>query len=571
MKNRLLLILILFGGLALFNSCNENKLLDKFPKDAPNADNFFIGVNSARQAAMSPHAVMTLIPHDFRRYWVTYQDIFSDDSYTRVSSADRLPALRWSADPTWYHWYSWYFCFYKGINNANFAIDGIPTSTDPTFTEDKQAPYIAVAKLWKGFCYLMLTHFYGDAHYWPHFLQNPDSAFIPRQPKAEVVANFIEDLKYAKANLPHVWTGDDVGFPTKAAAAALLGKTYLFNRDFSNAVTSLSDALSIADQEGYSLMPDYLYMMSWDSQQNGDNTEFIFTFPFILNGTSTGNQNEMMVERRVRDCPGPVWNIYGGGWGYALPSRNLYEEFEAGDPRRVASMWIPGDYYGTYNQSDPFTIPSNSSVTPTPPIIYQDSTYHQGDKVYYRAGWSPYSNTNTRKIWEPDYKDGVPLEIDEQQDGYDIPLIRYADLVLMYAEALIENNQVDLGIDQINRVRKRPSVNMPDVPHGLSQNDARKALRHERRIELNMEGLRLADMMRWTRDDGLNGTIPGTTPGSYLEQKFGSGLNGVPVLMKLLDNSAVKEQSLSFPKNLLFSIPQEELDRNKNMTNNPGW
>ncbi len=563
MKNRLLFILVLFGGLVLFNGCNENKLLDKFPKDAPNAGNFFIGVNSARQAAASPQAVMSLIPHDFRRYWVTYQDIFTDDSFTRNVN-DRLPALNWSADPTWYHWYSWYFCFYKGINNANFAIDGIPTSTDPTFTPEQQAPYIAVAKLWKGFCYLMLTHFYGDANYWPHFLENPDSAFVAREPKADVVAKFIEDLKYAKANLPDTWTGSDVGFPTKAAAAGLLGKTYLFNRDFGNAVTALSDALNIADAEGYTLMPDYLYMMSWDAQQNGNNTEFIFTFPFILNGTATGNQNEMMVERRVRDCPGPVWNIYGGGWGYALPSRNLYDEFEPGDPRRVASMWIPGDFYGVYNQDDDFTIPGNAQDGSS------DSVFHKGDKIYYKYAWS-YSNTNTRKIWEPDYKDGVPLEIDEQQDGYDIPLLRYGDLVLMYAEALIENGQVDAGIDQINRVRARPSVNMPPVAHGLSQNDARKALRHERRIELNMEGLRLADLMRWTRDDGQNGTISGDTPGSYLEEKFGSGLNGKPILMRYGDDATLKDQSLSFPRNLLFSIPQDELDRNKKCVNNPGW
>ena len=154
---------------------------------------FFINETSARQAAQSPFAIMTQIPHDFRRYWVTYQDIFSDDSYTR-NVGDRLPALNWSADPTWYHWYSWYFCFYKGINNANFAIDGIPTSTDPAFTPEKQAPYIAVAKLAKGFCYLELTTLWGDVTYFPHFLKNPDSAFVARTPKSEVMARTIEDL-----------------------------------------------------------------------------------------------------------------------------------------------------------------------------------------------------------------------------------------------------------------------------------------------------------------------------------------------------------------------------------------
>ncbi len=86
----------------------------------------------------------------------------------------------------------------------------------------------------------------------------------------------------------------------------------------------------------------------------------------------------------------------------------------------------------------------------------------KGDNIIYKYGWS-YSNTNTRKIWQPIMKDGTPLLIDDQQAGYDIPLLRYADLVLVYAEALIENNQVSEGMAQLNRVRARPSVNMPPL------------------------------------------------------------------------------------------------------------
>jgi hypothetical protein len=558
MKNKLLIFIAISFGIAFINGCSEDELLTKYPKDAPNADNFFVNVTSARQAAQSPFAIMTQIPHDFRRYWVTWQDIFTDDSYSR-NVGDRLNQLHWTADPTWYGFYSWYFCFFKGINNANFAIDGIPKSSDPTFTPEEQAPYIAVAKLAKGYCYLELTTKWGDVPYFPHFLDNPDSAFIARTPKSEVMARTIEDLTYAKNNLPDSWTGDDVGFPTKAAGAGMLAKAYLYNRDWANAVTAAKNALDIANAEGYTLMPDYVYMMSYDSQEKGDNTEFIYSFPFILNGTQTGNQNEMMVERRVRDAPGPVKNIYGGGWGYALPSRNLVDAFEPGDPRRKYSMWIPGDFYGVYNEAANFTIPGDPVHGSTDTII------HQGDKVYYKYVWS-YSNTNTRKIWEPDMKDGVWLMIDEQQDGYDIPLMRYADLVLMYAEALIENNQVSEGMAQINRVRARPSVNMPPLT-ATDQNDARKKLRHERRIELNMEGLRLNDMMRWVADDGVSGT----EVGSYLRQIFGQGLNAKPILMRYGDDVTLKGQNLTFPKHLLFAIPQEELDRNKACVQNPGW
>lgn len=158
--------------------------------------------------------------------------------------------------------------------------------------------------------------------------------------------------------------------------------------------------------------------------------------------------------------------------------------------------------------------------------------------------------------------DGKLLWIDETQGGYDIPLLRYADLILFYAEALIENDQVDEGMTQLNRVRARASVNMPALT-ATSQNDARKKLRHERRIELNMEGQRLFDLMRWTADDGVSG--------SYLEQIFGTGLNGKPILMRYNDDVTLKNQNLSYPKNLLFAIPQDELDRNKKAIQNAGW
>jgi starch-binding outer membrane protein, SusD/RagB family len=545
MKNKLLLFIILFPGIALINSCNQDELLTKYPKDAPNADNFFINATSAREAASSPFAIMSQIPWDFKRYWVTRLDIFSDDSFTRNVN-DRIPNLEWTADPTWYGFESWYYCFFKGINNANFAISGIPRSSDPTFTADKQAPYIAVAKLAKGFCYLNLTTLWGDVPYFPKFLDNPDSAFIARTPKSEVMAATINDLKYAAENLPHSWTGDDQGFPTQAAGAGMLAKAYLYNRDYPNAVTAAKNALDIADAEGYTLMDDYVYMMSYDSQVNGDNTEFIYRFDFILNGGTTNNQNEMQVERLCRDAPTPVKNIYGAGWGYALPSHNLYDAFEPGDPRRVYSMWVPGDFYGVYSEATSFTA---------------DSTYNQGDKIYYKPAWS-YSNTNTRKIWQRIMVDGTPLQVADDQAGYDIPLLRYADLVLFYAEALIENNQVPEGMAQLNRVRARPSVNMPPLT-ATSQNDARKKLRHERRIELNMEGQRLFDLMRWDADDGVSG--------SYLEQTFGSGLNGKPILMRYGDDVTLKNQNLEFPKNLLFAIPQAELDRNKLCVQNPGW
>ena len=215
---------------------------------------------------------------------------------------------------------------------------------------------------------------------------------------------------------------------------------------------------------------------------------------------------------------------------------NLYDAFETSpkvDPRRGYSIWAPGDVYGVFSGS---TITANGI------------TYNDGDTVHYQSGWSP-SNMNTRKLWST-----LAGQTRDQTNGYDLPLLRYAELLLFYSEALIENGQVNEGMAQLNKVRARPSVDMPALT-ATDQADARTKLRHERRVELNMEGVRLFDLMRW----------------GILEDVFGTASNPKPILVKYGDDVTTKDQKLEFPKNNLFPLPQLELDINKKASQNPGY
>lgn len=290
---------------------------------------------------------------------------------------------------------------------------------------------------------------------------------------------------------------------------------------------------------------DYVYMMSEKSQDDGANTEFILTLNFKKDADATGNFNEMMVERNVRDAPGPINDIYGGGWGYALPTRDLYDAFETTpkvDPRRKYSIWAPGDFYGIYHGAD-FT------------DLNDGKSYTDGDSVFYKKGWS-LTNMNTRKLISPWMDNGKQLVLvgGAPESGYDDPLLRYADLVLMYGEALIENEKMAEGIAQVNRVRARPSVDMPLLT-ASGQADARAKLRHERRIELNMEGIRLFDLFRW----------------GAMEETFGAGLNTKPKYQRLYDDTVLKDANFEFPKCNLWPLPISELDANPLLTQNPGW
>ena len=541
MKNKYPGIIAVLIMITTFSSCKKN-LLDKYPKDAPNAANFFANADNARQAALGGWSALKEENWFYKRYFITMTDNMTDDSYTRPSD-NRTQLVHWTFDPTFYGFRSWYRGFFSSVSHSNFAIDGIPTSTDPAFTPDKQAPYIAVAKLSKAFSYLQLTTLWGDVPYFPHSLSDPKEAFIARTPKAQVMDSLIEDLKYAKQYLPDSWTGSDLGLPTKAAGAAMLAKAYLYNKDYANAETAASEALAIADATGYQLMDDYVYMMSENSQDNGDNKEFILTLNFTKNSDATDDYNEMTVERLVRDGPGPVEDIYGGGWGYALPTADLYNSFETApkaDPRRKYSMWAPGDFYGIYHGAS---------------FDYGGKTYNDGDSIFYAEGWS-LTNLNTRKLFSPWMDNGTQIQLmgATAESGYDDPLLRYADLVLFYAEALIENGKIPEGMAQVNRVRARPSVDMPPLT-ATGVDDARQKLRHERRVELNMEGVRLFDLLRW----------------GAMEEVFGAGLNTKVKYQRLHDNTILKDADFIFPKHNLWPIPISELDNNPLAKQNPGW
>lgn len=550
MKNKILSILLVVFSLLTFNNCNEDELLNKYPQDAVNAGNYFIDASSARGAVASIFSNWNKRYTMYQRYMLSYLDILTDDAYTRIKD-HRALLNNYTFDEshtTQDVFKDWWIYIFRSINDANFCIDYIPTSSDPKFTEEPQKPYIAAAKFMRAFGYIYLTSLYGDVPLHKTFIANVEESYKSRSPVSEVYDLIIEDLTYAKENLPNNWTTDNYGLPTKAAGAGMLARAYLYKKDFVNAETVAKEAIQIADASGYQLMADYEYMMAYESQPN---KEFIFTINFKKDDdwSKTGNMFEGMVERLPRggDTPngptlGPiVYAVMGGdGWGYVMPTRDLYDEFETGDPRRKYSMWVPGDFYGIHH---------GATANYTNPYTKQSYTYNDGDTIFYQEGWSP-SFMNTRKVIS-----SIANQSTTQASGYDIPILRYAELLLYYAEALIENNKIGEGMAQINKVRARSSVNMPAVSAG-NQADARAKLRHERRVELSLEGIRIFDLRRW----------------GIVEEVLGAGANSNKVPVRYGDNTLFKGTECQFPQDLLLPIPAStELDINDNIIQNPGY
>ena len=208
-------------------------------------------------------------------------------------------------------------------------------------------------------------------------------------------------------------------------------------------------------------------------------------------------------------------------WKGYLGTQDLIDEYEQNDPRKTMTFFFPGD---TEAQGWPFT---GDLAVATP------------GKDSWIEGYYPVKKWLTPGIVNPDYG---------TLDDNDFVLLRYADVKLMYAEAQNEAVGADASVyQQINEVRARPDVNMPPLPAGLTQAEMRESIRHERRVEFAMEGIRYHDLRRWgIATETLNGFVPN------------------PLFPDIKTKYEDKYQ--------LWPIPQTEIDRNQpDLEQNPGY
>lgn len=529
-----LIIVVLIG-------CSEDEFLDRYPLDQPASNNFFVDASSARMAinaCMEPWARGNA--NMYARDLVIQLDALTDDSFWRPARSASIALEQWNINPTHENVESWWRYPYEAINAANFALENIPNSTDENFTEEQQRPYLGEALFYRAYSYQFLMMLYGGVplHLGP--ADNFEEFYMPRATKAEVLDQIIADFTLAKEYL-----GDPLvsGAPGKAAAAAFLAKAYLIKQDWDNAEIAARDAITIAENAGHGLEEEYLDI--WEASNEGGK-ELLFYWGFVENDEFYGGNHA--VQRIMRDAPVEINNVHKGtGWGYALPQRDLYDAFEDGDPRREFTIHSPGTFLTTFAGPDFET--DYETYDDMGNIVSNPVTYNAGDSVLYDYRWSPIGmnvRKNTRSV----------LELaNVRWSGMDEPAMRMAELYLILAEALAEKGDSE-AYTWINVVRSRPSVNMPPVTTG----DMVDAVRHERRVELAMEGIRLFDLIRW----GQMSTVFGE--GTQVKRHFFADY--------LDDSNSLKYDAPIGNLSLdpLFPIPQSEIDENPNINeNNPGW
>ncbi|KAA6332194.1 RagB/SusD family nutrient uptake outer membrane protein [termite gut metagenome] len=551
--------LLLLGGVFFFSACSDD-FLNRILQDAPGPDNFLKDEASAKQLVVTAYSPWVQETQMYGKRFITICDGLTDDSGIRfgpsyIQNWDILPIQGDDYPSDW-----WKFA-YQSVNAANYAIEQIPKLKDMGFSDTQIDPYIAEARFLRGFDYLFLTTFYGDVP----LITEPLTSFAefskPRVAVADVFEQIISDFTFAKDHL----TTDGGGYkgtPTQATAAAYLAKAYLYKKDYPACETAARAAITLAEATGYQLIDDYASIFD---QNNEANPELLFYFAFeankSINGTNDGNC--WSVERGIRSgergLPLEFRPIVQGqeGWGYALPTRNLYDAFEDGDPRRTATIFAPGDDYGVYNGSSPFPYQQITYISGV--LTTTDVTYRPGDMVKYEFQWSP-TGMNVKKLVEN------TTGINFRMAGLDAPLLRMADLYLFLAEALAEQEK-DEALVWVNKVRKRA---FGDDAHAKTKADGslRDIVRHERRVELAMEGHRIFDLFRWDAIKKIFGNGgEQKVKLHFFSDERGGAIDGENGMFK----TAVGLKK--YPTDhILFPIPQYEMDQNAAITsNNPGY
>jgi len=551
-------ILIIFTA-TLALSCNKD-FLNKLPLDSPSDATFFSNKEELDLAVNGAYTDLwwesSSVPY------VLWLDGTTDIAWSRGDYANVQSVQSGQFTPDASIFYNTWSHMYNGISKTNNILENMHRAKDVVSADD-YASIQAQAKFLRSYFYFYLVELYGDVP-WVTTILPLDSANLPRTAKKDIVAYLYEDLDSAAADLPSSWSGENAGRATKGAALTLKARLALYEGDYSTAAAA---AKAVIDLGTYGINPNYQDLFHYVGESSN---EIILKLPYLV-GVRTNSIPQIF---GVHSALGSysilvptqeMVDMYECTDGKSIDNSSLFDAsnpFENRDPRLDQSIIHPGMWF-------------NHSIFETHP----DSTFTRrvvgGDTVLVANPELTTYATFTGYGWLK-YMDEADLPQDLASSHINVILMRYAEVLLTYAEAKIELNDIDESVvDAINQVRGRPSVSMPLVHIGMSQDSLRKVVRYERTIELADEGFRLFDIKRWKYAEHV---LPGNV---YGRRNVAHWYDPIVPQIDEYGRSIYPDQDKIFKiisvnvfdpsKNYLWPIPQKELDVDHNLEQNPGY
>ncbi|MFP9097963.1 RagB/SusD family nutrient uptake outer membrane protein [Flavobacterium sp. RHBU_24] len=525
-------------GLLLFAAGCED--LDLAPENVFTDVNYWTSVSRAQTVLNTAYSQMQNSTNFF------YNEALSDNAFNGrgdIAGAASIAAGTYDASLPRFkdEWGS----RYAGIKTCNILLENIDRiqGADATLIDRMKGE----ARFLRAFQHFQLTTWFGDI---PLISSDPsleEALSITRTPHAEVVDFILNELDAAAAVLPTnaEYATADKGRITSGAAMALKARVLLYEGRWQE-VADITEQLMDGAFGNYSLFPSYEGIFLPQNEYSSEDILSIQYVPqfrmwgefFDIAPISVGARlNSLAPTQELVDSyimlNGQAIDEAGSGYNENTPYTNR-------DPRLKATV-----VYHNYQWTNPNGSVSTILIAPgsgTPDEYVQGSS--ASPTAYY-----------TRKYFDPQHLTSL-------QSGLNLMLIRYADVLLMHAEAKHELGQFDAAVwnNTIRPIRMRAGFTdnaALSFDASLSQVELRETIRNERRTEFAMEGLRIFDIRRWEiAEDVLNGWAHGA--------QF-----GIPSQ----DNGYIRANLRTFDpgKHYLWPIPRDERLVNGNLTQNPGW
>ncbi len=457
-------ISILSFAICFFPSCN--KFLDRQPLGQYTQDNYPYPPGSGRYDQYIYAAYSDLRDYRVSSYAFVAALLRSDDA--DVGSVDfdgstyGVPqADNFTLTPTAQFCNDLWVGYTGLINYANIVLQqvGEDTSNTPQATKTLAT---AEARFIRGYAYFTFVRLFGNVPLIDTVL-TVSASNIPQSDSATIYAFIEQDLQYAAANLPAQWPATFIGRATSGSANGLLAKVYLYEKNWSQA---MSTANLVINSGAYDLTTPYDKIFTQEGENTKESVFEIQCYSSIQVPINYGCQYANV--QGVRGV-----STQDMGWGFNDPSKQLEQAYEAGDPREEATIIRCPGTVGQFTSTG---------------------------WVYEIFGPEPDTTYNKKVYLNPAVRSAVGGQGYYYGWGIDLRILRYSDVLLMYAEAANELGQTDSALSKLEMVRARArngnNAILPPITT-TDQTQLRLAIRHERMVELAMEFDRFFDLVRW--------------------------------------------------------------------------
>ena len=526
-----------------FSSCSD--FLDRYPLEELSDESFW---KTEKDAEMAVSNLYNVLPT-----WDTDEAINSDDA---------VHGIKWAAgnqskgvyDPSDYGWSG----EYGYIRQANLILEKIQ---EMDLSEDAYKKLEGQARFFRAYTYFTLIRSFGAVPYIDKPLELTDVENITRTPKDEVYAKVMEDFDIAIANLPVQWDDANSGRITKGAAMAMKARAALYYNNWQTAMDEAKKVMDLGQYELYDKDNTGRYKeLFWEVADGCD--EFILSVQF-----NAPTRTHYLIG----------WECFPTlGWGGLNPTQSLVDAFEDINGAPIANSTI-------YDSTNPF-----ANRDPRLEV----NVLHDGETMYgVTIKVAPLSSSGNTGIGQHGdatatgyyQQKWLDPSIDPQSTGWDMGkdwvVIRYAEVLLTYAEAKNELSPLDpSAFDAVNQVRRR--VGMPDLQNTDptkptycgTQDDLRKRIWNEWRVEFALEGgKRQWDIRRWgIAKDVLNAPFEGLRYTLVDDPNAPKGDNGKKCILYVGEPLKLAGSHYE-DHNYLLPIPQTEIDLNPKLEQNPGY